>query len=163
KINMLDPYSEERSNLLKVLFPNIGENVTILSNFNIDYGYLTFIGDNVFINHVAYFMDGGKIFIGSNCFIGPNCGMYTANHPLIAKERNMGLEMAKSIVIEENVWIGADVTILPGVKIGKNSVIGAKSLVTKDIPENVIAMGHPCKVIREIKEFDTIQKETETN
>ena len=132
-----------------ILFLNIGENVTILSNFNIDYGYLTFIGDNVFID--------------SNCFIGPNCGMYTANHPLIAKERNMGLEMAKSIVIEENVWIGADVTILPSVKIGKNSVIGAKSLVTKDIPENVIAMGHPCKVISKIKKFDTIQKETETN
>ena len=132
-----------------ILFLNIGENVTIFSNFNIDYGYLTFIGDNVFID--------------SNCFIGPNCGMYTAIHPLIAKERNMGLEMAESIVIEENVWIGADVTILPGVKIGENSVIGVKSLVTKDIPENIIAMGHPCKVIREIKEFDTIQKETETN
>ena len=129
-----------------ILFLNIGENVTIFSNFNIDYGYLTFIGDNVFID--------------SNCFIGPNCGMYTANHPLIAKERNMELEMTESIVIEENVWIGAEVTILTGVK---NSVIGAKSLVTKDIPENVIAMGHSCKVIREIKEFDTIQKETETN
>lgn len=132
-----------------ILFLNIGENITIFSNFNIDYGYLTFIGDNVFID--------------SNCFIGPNCGMYTANHPLIAKERNMGLEMTESIVIEENVWIGADITILPGVKIGKNSVISAKSLVTKDIPENVIAMGHPCKVICEIKKFDTIQKETETN
>lgn len=132
-----------------ILFLNIGKNVTIFSNFNIDYGYLTFIGDNVFID--------------SNCFIGPNCGMYTANHPLIAKERNMRLEIAESIVIEENAWIGADITILPGVKIDKNSVIGTKSLVTKDIPENIIAMGHPCKVIRETKEFDTIQKETETN
>ena len=85
--------------------------------------------------------------------------MYTAIHPLVAEERNQGLEIAKPITVGDNVWIGANVTILPGVTIGEGSVIGAKSVVTKDIPANVLAMGNPCRVIREITEADRIQKE----
>ncbi len=108
------------------------------------------------VNHNAYLMDGAKICIGSHCFIGPNCGMYTANHPLLASERNRGLEKASPIIIEDDVWIGADVTILPGVRIGKGSVIGAKSVVTKDIPSNVIAAGNPCQILRAITEEDSI-------
>ena len=101
-------------------------------------------------------MDGAPVTIGKHCFIGPNCGMYTANHPLNVEERNQGLELAQPITVGDNVWIGADVTILPGITIGEGSVIGAKSLVNKDIPANVIAVGNPCRVVREITEEDRI-------
>lgn len=104
-------------------------------------------------------MDGAPIRIGAHCFIGPNCGMYTASHPLLAEERNRGLEKAAPIVIGDNVWIGADVTILPGVTVGSNTVIGAKSVVTKDIPPNVIAVGNPCRVLRPITEQDSVVEE----
>ena len=121
-----------------------------------DYGYNCRIGEGTFINHNAYLMDGAPVTIGKHCFIGPNCGMYTANHPLNVEERNQGLELAQPITVGDNVWIGADVTILPGVTIGEGSVIGAKSLVNKDIPANVIAVGNPCRVVREITEEDRI-------
>ena len=144
----------EKEKLLKELLPNMGENIVILSPFYTDYGYNCIIGDNTFINHNAYLMDGTNITIGKNCFIGPNCGMYTVNHPLAAEERNKGYEITAPISIGDNVWIGADVTILPGVAIGDNSVIGAKSLVTKSIPANVIAVGSPCEILRAITEND---------
>ncbi len=148
--------TEKKEKIMNALLPNRGKNTTILSPFYTDYGYNCFIGDNTFINHNAYLMDGAQIKIGSYCFIGPNCGMYTAVHPLIAEERNKGLEKAKPIIIGDNVWIGGDVTILPGVKIGENTVIGAKSVVTKDIPANVVAVGNPCRVLRKITEKDSI-------
>ena len=116
----------------------------------VDYGYNIEIGEGSFFNHNIYLMDCAKIVFGKKCFIGPNCGFYTALHPLEVEERNAGLEIAKPIEIGDNVWIGADVTILPGVNIGKNSVVGAKSLVTKDIPANVVAFGNPCRVIRKL-------------
>ena len=101
-------------------------------------------------------MDCAPITIGSHCFIGPNCGMYTAIHPLLASERNQGLEKAEPITIGDNVWIGADVKILPGVTIGSDTVIGAGSVVTRDIPSHVVAIGNPCHVLREITEKDSI-------
>ena len=155
--NQTNPRDTDRKEeLLKKLLPNREVNVTVLSPFYADYGYRCYIGEDTFINHNAYLMDGAKISIGSHCFIGPNCGMYTANHPLLASERNRGLEKASPIIIEDDVWIGADVTILPGVRIGKGSVIGAKSVVTKDIPSNVIAAGNPCQILRAITEEDSI-------
>ena len=147
---------EKRLQLLNKLIPNLGDNCTILSPFMTDYGAYCKIGHDTFINHNAYLMDGGGITIGHHCFIGPNCGMYTASHPVLSSQRNMGYEKALPITIGDNCWIGADVTILPGVTIGSNSVIGAKSLVTKDIPDNVIAYGNPCRVIRKITEEDGI-------
>ena len=147
---------EKREEILNKLLPNKGENVLILSPFYTDYGYNCFIGEETFINHNAYLMDGGKIKIGKHCFIGPNCGMYTAIHATVAEERNQGLEIAKPIIIGDNVWFGGDVTVLPGVIIGENCIIGAKSVVTKDIPANTIAVGNPCRVIREITEEDRI-------
>lgn len=147
----------EKEAILKELFPNCGKRVTILSPVYADYGYYTYIGNDTYVNHNVYFMDGGTIQIGKHCFIGPNCGFYTANHPLIASERNLGYEIAKPIVIEDDVWIGADVTILPGVTIGKGSVIGAKSLVNKDIPAGVVAVGNPCRVVRPITDNDKIK------
>lgn len=155
--NIRPRFEKERQRILKKLMPDLGENVSVLAPINADYGTLTRIGDETFINHNAYFMDGGTITIGSHCFIGPNCGLYTANHPLLAQERNQGYETARPIVIEDNVWIGADVTILPGVTIGAGSVIGAKSLVNKDIPDHVLAVGNPCKVLRKINEKDSIK------
>ena len=153
--------SERKEELLNQLLPHKGEHVTILSPFYTDYGYNCRIGEETFLNHNAYLMDGAPITIGKHCFIGPNCGMYTANHPLVAEERNQGLEQARPITIGDNVWIGADVTILPGVTIGEGSVIGAKSVVTKDIPPNVIALGNPCRVLRAITEADRVQKADE--
>ena len=144
--------TERKEELLKQLLPHKGERVTILAPFYTDYGYNCRIGEETFLNHNAYLMDGAPITIDKHCFIGPNCGMYTANHPLVAEERNQGLEQARPITIGDNVWIGADVTILPGVTIGEGSVIGAKSVVTKDIPANSVAVGNPCRVIRTINE-----------
>ena len=114
------------------------------------------IGDHTFINHNAYLMDCADITIGKWCFFGPNLGLYTAIHPMLAKERNLGLEKALPITIGDNVWFGANVTVLPGVTIGSNTVIGAGSVVTHDIPDGVVAFGNPCKVIREITEEDSI-------
>ena len=147
----------KKEEILKRLLPYRGKDTTILTPFYTDYGYNCIIGDNTFINHNAYLMDGAPISIGSFCFIGPNCGMYTAAHPIIAEERNKGLEKALPITIGKNVWIGADVTILPGVTIGEGSIIGAKSVVTKDIPSFVIAVGNPCRVLRPITEKDHIE------
>lgn len=151
--------AEKRNTILKKLIPDLEENCAILSPFMADYGCYCHIGHDAFINHNAYLMDGGGITIGHHCFIGPNCGIYTAIHPTLAEERNQGFEKALPIVIGNNCWIGADVTILPGVTIGDGTVIGAKSVVTKDIPSNVIAVGNPCRVIRSITEKDSIYKE----
>lgn len=147
----------KQAELLKQLFPSHGNDVVVLSPIFTDYGVNTHLGAYTFVNHGAYFMDGAPITIGEHCFIGPNCGFYTANHPLNAEQRNQGLEQAQPIAIGNNVWIGADVTILPGVTIGEGTVIGAKSLVTKDIPAHVVAVGNPCRVVRPITDEDRIK------
>ena len=140
-----------RRRILHELLQNVdGETVEILSPFMVDYGYNVEIGEGSFINHNVYLMDCAKIKIGKKCFIGPNCGFYTALHPMLIEPRNEGLEMAKPITLEDNIWIGADVTILPGVQIGEGSVIGAKSLVSTDIPAGVLEFGNPCKVIKPV-------------
>lgn len=156
EINMLHLKDKKRAELLAKLFPHQAENVTILNPIWADYGIYSTIGEGTFINHNAFLMDGGTITIGKHCLIGPNCGMYTGNHALDPLERRTGIETAPPIVIEDDVWVGGDVTILPGVTIGKGSVIGAKSLVNKDIPANVIAVGNPCVVLRELTEADKI-------
>lgn len=162
QLNYMSPAAaEKREEILKALLPNRGKNTTILTPFYTDYGYNCFIGDNTFINHNAYLMDGAPVRIGAFCFIGPNCGMYTAAHPLLAEERDQGFEKAMPIVIGDHVWIGADVTILPGVTIGENAVIGAGSVVTKDIPAQVIAVGNPCRILRKITENDSIKRDME--
>lgn len=154
--NIRPSETEKRAEILKELLPHMEENCVILSPVYADYGLYTKIGHDSFINHNAYFMDGGGITIGSHCFIGPNCGMYTAVHATIAEERNQGLEKALPIVMGDNCWLGGDVTILPGVTIGNNTIIGAGSVVTKDIPDNVVAVGNPCRVLRPITEEDRI-------
>lgn len=140
-----------RRKILREILPNVdAESVEILSPFMVDYGYNVFLGAGTFLNHNVYLMDCAQIRLGKKVFVGPNCGFYTAIHPLDAVRRAEGLERAEPIIIDDDVWIGGDVTILPGVKIGRGSVIGAKSLVTKDIPENVMAFGNPCRVVKKI-------------
>ena len=153
--------AEKGQALLKKLLPDMGDGVTVLAPFYTDYGYNITIGDGTYINHGAYLMDCAKITIGKNCFIGPNCGMYTASHPLLASERNKGFEIAKPITIGDNVWFGGNVVVLPGVTIGHDTVIGAGSVVTKDIPSGVVAVGSPCHVLRQITEADSIRNTPE--
>ena len=152
KLNQIRPSDlNARRIILRELLQNVDhDTVEILSPFMVDYGYNIEIGEGSFLNHNIYLMDCAKIKIGKKCFIGPNCGFYTAIHPMLVEQRNEGLEMAKPITLGDNIWIGADVTILPGVKIGAGSVIGAKSLVSKDIPAGVLAYGNPCRVIKRI-------------
>ena len=98
------------------------------------------------MNHNGVILDAAKVTFGDNVFIGPNCGFYTSGHPLDIELRNKGIEYAKPIKIGNNVWIGGNCVILPGITIGDNVTIGAGSIVTKDIPSNVVAYGNPCKV-----------------
>ena len=140
-----------RKKILREILPHVNADaVEILSPFMVDYGYNIYLGAGTFLNHNVYLMDCAEIRLGKKVFVGPNCGFYTAIHPLDIVKRAEGLEMAKPIIIGDDVWIGGDVTILPGVKIGSGSVIGAKSLVTKDIPANVMAFGNPARVVKRI-------------
>lgn len=153
--NALPPSKkEEKTEIIKKLFGKTAENFLIESNFFCDYGYNIEIGKNFYINHNCVMLDCCKITFGDNVFIGPNCGFYCAIHPLDSESRNTMLEYARPITIGSNVWFGGNVTVLPGVTIGDDTVIGAGSVVTKDIPKNVIAAGNPCKIIREISDKD---------
>lgn len=155
EFNILKPSEKERGKeIIRKLFGKIQGKFSINQPFHCDYGYNIEIGENFYSNHNLIILDGAKVKIGNNVFIGPNCCITTAGHPIDVEDRNCGLEYAYPITIGNNVWIGTNVSILPGVKIGDNSVIGAGSVVNKEIPENVIAVGNPCKVIRKISKKD---------
>lgn len=143
-----------RNKIMKQLFKNVGENVWIESDFRCEFGKNITIGDNVYINFGCIILDCSEVTIGSNTLLGPNIGLYVANHSTDATERINGGCYGKPIHIGNNVWLGGDVKVLQGVTIGDNTIIGAGSIVTKDIPDNVIAVGNPCKVIRKITEED---------
>lgn len=151
KYNNLEPIkTKEREILIKEILGSTKNNVLIEPNFECDYGYNIFVGENFYMNHNGVILDGAKVEFGDNVFIGPNCGFYTAGHPIDKKLRNKGLEYAKPIKVGNDVWFGGNVIVLPGVTIGNNVVIGAGSVVTKDIPSNVVAHGNPCRVVRNI-------------
>ena len=141
-----------RSKLLDEIVGSLKGDATILSPFWCDYGYNIELGENFFSNHNCVMLDCAKIKFGDNVFVGPNCSFYTAGHPVSITERNQGLEYAKPITVGNNVWLGGGVTVLPGVTIGDNVTIGAGSVVTRDIPDNVIAVGNPCRVCRKLTE-----------
>ena len=155
ELNRLRPSQvAEREAVIRRLLGRTGKNVSIVSPFFCDYGYNIEIGENFFMNMNCVILDGAKVTFGDNVFVAPGCGFYTAGHPLDVERRNAGLEYALPIRIGNNVWISAQVCVLPGVTIGDNSVIGAGSVVTKDIPSGVLAAGNPCRVIRPITEAD---------
>ncbi len=141
---------EERNAIIKELFSKVGNIFDIMPNFYCDYGFNIEIGNNFYSNHNLVILDANKVTFGNNVKIGPNCGFYTSSHPFDIETRRK-LEFAKPIKIGNDVWIGGNVCVLPGVTIGDNTIIGAGSVVTRDIPSNVVAVGNPCKVIKEIK------------
>ena len=142
--------SELKKDYLKELLGKTGENFQIEPNFFCDYGYNIELGENFYSNHNLVILDPGRVTFGDNVFIGPNCGFYTAEHPIDAETRNSGVEYAFPIKVGNNVWFGGGVTVIGNVTIGDNVVIGAGSVVTKDIPSNVVAVGNPCKVLKQL-------------
>lgn len=141
---------QKKERLLDRLLALRGEKTWIEANFFCDYGYNIIIGDNFYSNHNLVILDCAEVVFGDNVFIGPNCGFYTAAHPLDIEQRNAGLEFAKPIKVGSNVWIGGNVCVMPGVTIGDGAVIGGGSVVTKDIPPGAVAVGNPCKPVRKI-------------
>lgn len=136
--------------IVKELFAECGTDLYLKPPLYCDFGYNIHIGSNVTINYQCVFLDAAPVVIGDNCFIGPMCGFYTVSHPLDVQRRNDGYVTGSPIILKRNIWIGGSSTILPGVTIGENSVIGAGSVVTKDIPANVVAVGNPARVIRSL-------------
>ena len=145
---------DERNEILKRLLGKTKDKYFIEPPFRCDYGYNIEIGENFYSNYNLIILDCAPVKIGDNVLIGPNVSIYTAGHPLHYEIRNQEYEYAFPIIIGDNVWIGGNVVINPGVSIGENSVIGSGSVVTKDIPKNVIAIGNPCKVLRVITDDD---------
>ncbi|NNC12866.1 sugar O-acetyltransferase [Planctomonas sp. JC2975] len=143
-----DPAGAQR--LFRELVPGAGSGIDFRPPISIDYGMLLTIGDRTFINTDFLIIGGGQVTIGADCLIGPRCGIYTPNHAQDISRRLEGWELPEPVVIGNNVWLGGSVTITPGVTIGDNSIIGAGSVVTKDIPANVIAVGNPCRPIQPI-------------
>jgi maltose O-acetyltransferase len=143
---------EERSRIVKALLPYSSPDVWIQPPFYCDYGYNMQIGSKVFFNFNCVVLDVAQVTIGSRTMFGPNVQIYTATHPMDHKVRASGLENAKPISISDDVWVGGSAVICPGVTIGDRSVIGAGSVVTKNIPSDVFAAGNPCRVIRSLKE-----------
>lgn len=148
-----DDFAAKDSNL-RQLIPNLGKGCWIQTPFFCDYGYNIHLGDKIFFNFNCTILDVMPVKIGSRTFFGPNVQVYTAIHPLNAFDRASGLESAKSVVIGADCWIGGGAIICPGVTIGDRTVIGAGSVVTKDIPSDVLAVGNPCRVIRPLNETE---------
>lgn len=153
--NQLSPNEKDAQRvILNKLLGKMGKEVIVTPPFWCDYGYNISVGDYFYSNHNLIITDGAKVTFGDHVFIAPNCCFTTAEHALDPEMRKAGIEVAKPITVGNNVWIGAGSTILAGVTIGSGSVIGAGSVVKKSIPENVVAVGVPCKVLRPITEAD---------
>lgn len=155
KYNKLSPNKlHKRKKMLKDILGSCGEEITIEPPFACDYGKNIMIGDYFFANYNLVILDVGKVTIGNNVMFAPNVSIYTAGHPLHPESRNSGYEYGIDITIGDNVWVGGNVVILPGIHVGNNVVIGAGTVVTKDIPDNYIAVGNPCRLVRKITEED---------
>lgn len=142
--------TNSRHRLLRQIFGKLGKNPYVEPTVFFGFGYNVEAGDNFFANNNCVFVDPGKITFGNDVKIGPQCGFYTALHPLDAASRATGAESAKPIRVGNNVWFGGGVKVLPGVTIGDHAVIGAGSVVTGDIPANCLAYGNPCRVVRHL-------------
>lgn len=148
--HLLPSEMERRKDIIVRLFGKTGREFLIEQPFYCDYGYNIEIGENFYANVNCVILDGAKVKFGHNVFVAPNCGFYTAGHPFNVEQRNSGLEYARPITIGNNVWIGAQVCVLPGVTIGDNCVVGAGSVVNRDIPAGSLAVGNPCRVVRKL-------------
>ena len=150
--NALKPsHTLRRFQILKDLLGHVADDEIIVNQpFYCDYGKQIRVGKRFFANFNFTVLDEARVTIGDDCFIGPNVSIYTACHSTDPVERNTRREWAEPVTIGDNVWIGGSVTILPGVTIGSNVTIGAGSVVTRDIPDNVVAVGNPCKVIKNL-------------
>lgn len=149
--NMPPSLVEERDRRVARLFGKAGKALHINTPFHCDYGSNIEVGDFFFANFNLVILDEAKVTFGSHVYIGPSCSFYTAIHPIDPVERDKGIEAAKPITVGDSVWFGGGVTVLPGVTIGSGTTIGAGSVVTKDIPSGVVAVGNPCRVIRKVK------------
>ena len=155
EFNTCPPWETARmERLLRGILGGAGENVTVNAPFRCDYGYNIRVGDNFYCNYNCVMLDVNAITIGNNVQIAPNVTLTTAGHPLHPASRASGYEYGIPIVIGDNVWLGCGVVVNPGVTIGENSVIGSGSVVTKDVPPNVLGAGNPCRVIRQITDAD---------
>ena len=147
---ILPSQTEQRKKLIKQIFGKTGENILVEPSFWCDYGFHIEVGENFYANHNCVILDGAKVTFGDNVFIAPNCGFYTAGHPIDAKQRRDGLEYAAPITVGNDVWFGGNCIVLPGVTIGDNCVIGAGSVVNRSIPSGHVAAGNPCRILRKI-------------
>ena len=156
EFNKLKPSEgEKKEKYMKEVFAECGENCYIEIPLRANWGgHHLHLGSYVYANYNLTLVDDGHIYVGDRVMFGPNVTIATANHPINAELRARALQYNKDVHIGENVLIGANTVIVPGVTIGKNTIIGAGSIVTKDIPENVIAVGNPCRVLREVSDHD---------
>lgn len=155
RYNNLPPEAEkEKDALIREIFGKTGENIFVEAPFRCDYGTHIEAGNNFYANFNCVILDVAKVVIGENVMFAPNVAVYTAGHPVHPDSRNSGYEYGIGVTIGDNVWVGGNSVINPGVHIGNNVVIGSGSVVTKDIPDNAIAVGNPCRVIRYIMEED---------
>ncbi len=141
---------DKRREIMRNLFGKLGDNFVIRPPFYCDYGCHIFAGDRLFINYDCTILDCNEVHIGNDVLFGPKVQIYTAYHPTDPALRLTGQEQAAPILIGNNVWIGGGVIVCPGVSIGSNVTIGAGSVVTKDIPNNVVAVGNPCRVVKTV-------------
>jgi len=147
---------EKRLEILKQLFGSIGENSWIEPPIRLAYGKHIHIGNCFYANFNFVVVDDGDVYIGNHVMIAPNVTISTTGHPVDSNLRRPGTQFSFPVTIEDNVWIGVGAIILPGITIGKNSVIGAGSVVTKDVQENVVAVGNPCRILRTISDRDKV-------
>lgn len=152
--NTTEEQQEYRISLLKKLFGSVGEHIYIEPPFRCDYGCNIYIGDGFYANFDCIILDVAEVHIGKNVLFAPRVCVFTAAHPIDAEVRNQFVEFGKPVTIGDNVWIGGNTVINPGVTIGSDVVIGSGSVVTKDIPDHVVAAGNPCRVLRAITDED---------
>lgn len=148
----LESEAKQRKAILKELLGTVGSTVYVEPSFRCDYGYNIHLGENFYANFDCVFLDVSEIRIGDNCLMGPSVHIYTAGHPLNVEERISGAEFGKPVTIGSNVWIGGRVVINPGITIGNNAVIASGSVVTRDVPDNVVVGGNPARIIKAVEE-----------
>ena len=157
RLNQLPPSrTKEREAIIRRMFGHVGEDVCLHSPFHCDFGAHISVGDHFVGNFNLTILDEAPVRIGNHVYIGPNVGIYTVHHALLPDQRNEGIMQSLPVTIHDNVWIGGNTVILRGVTVGEGAVIGAGSVVTRNIPPRVIAAGNPCRVLRPITEADRI-------